>query len=143
MRLIIIIALVIGVMPSFVATDATAATTGSVVSQFTPVPSGNGRAVAFDGMGHLYHTLVGDTHIYQVDLVGSPISSCDVGVEIGALSWDASRHQLWAGAYDGSGKVFVVNFTKCTTKYVFAFVNSDIGSDYIDGIAYDSSDDTL
>jgi len=103
--------------------------------------------MAYDGAGHLYYTLSGsDNHIYQIDTSGRSLASCDVGVQTGALSWDSIRGMLWAGTYDGSGKVYLVNFGSCTKTYAFTFndiTNPQGFGQLIDGLAYDAIDDTL
>jgi len=71
---------------------------------FTPVPSGIGRAVAYDGVTTLFYTFVGDSNIYMVDTDGVtslgpiPISN-RAGFTCGALDFDGTN--LFCGTYDG------------------------------------------
>jgi sugar lactone lactonase YvrE len=109
---------------------------------FTPTPAGNGRAVAYDGTD-LYYTYFGNNSIFRVATDGTAIDSYDTGVQIGALSWDASRGKLWAGAYDTTGKVYLVDYGVGKTEEFTFNITSDHFSGYIDGLAYDTSDDTL
>ncbi|MHA1938458.1 MAG: hypothetical protein ACW97O_09650 [Candidatus Thorarchaeota archaeon] len=121
---------------------------GDVVTSFTPTPSGNGRAVAFDGTD-LYYTYFGganDTYIYRVATDGTAIDSWDTGVQIGALAWDSSRGKLWAGQYDGSGNVSLVDYQAQTVEYMFSFNGTDPDAllpGWIDGLVYDEESDTL
>jgi hypothetical protein len=116
---------------------------GDVVISFTPTPAGNGRAVAFDGTD-LYYTYTGNTSINRVATDGTAIDSWDTGVQIGALAWDSSRSKLWAGQYDGSGNVTLVDYAAQTIDYQFTFTGeaAHFGG-YIDGLAYDEESDTL
>jgi len=116
---------------------------GDVVTSFTPAPAGNGRAIAYDGTD-LYYTYYGSTYIYKVDTSGTAISSWDAGVQIGALAWDSSQGKLWAGAYDGTGDVYLVDYGVGKT-WEFAF-DPEVGphfDGYIDGLDYDEDSDTL
>ena len=78
---------------------------------FTPDPTGNGRAVAYNGAGLLYYTRYPDTNIYQVTTLGvslGPIANPG-RVQCGSLEWDPTTGDLWCGSYDGSSDVFTVN----------------------------------
>lgn len=116
---------------------------GDVVTSFTPTPAGNGRAIACDGTD-LYYTYYGSPYIYKVDTSGTAISSWDAGFDIGALAWDSSQGKLWAGAYDGTGFVYLVDYGVGKT-WKFAF-DPEVGphiDGYIDGLDYDEDSDTL
>jgi len=119
---------------------------------FTPVPSGNGRAVAFDGMD-LYYTITASNDIYKVSTSNVPLATIDTDVLYGSLSWDRSRGVLWGGTYDGSTEVHTIDPATGTETLMFdetAFggiaADSAYGAgteNYIDGLAYDATDDTL
>jgi Cutinase len=125
-------------------------TVNNVLRSFTPNPSGNGRAMAFDpATGHLFYTLEGDTNIYVADTSGNAVSALNTNVNFGALAWDATDGQLWGGAYDGTGNVYTIDPVTGATTLQFTF-NFPAGDDcdgsysgYIDGLAYDASDGTL
>ena len=150
---------------------------------FTPDPTGNGRAVAFDGKD-LYYTLYPNTNIYKVSTSNVPIATIvtkidddadgvadedpidgvdndldglvdedppEGGVQLGALSWDSGL--LWGGSYNGTTDVYTINPTTGVATWQFneaAF--SGIAADsaygagnenFIDGLAYDATDNTL
>jgi hypothetical protein len=125
-------------------------TVNNLLRSFTPNPSGNGRAMAFDpATGHLFYTLEGDTNIYVTDTSGKPVTTLNTNVNFGALAWDPADGLLWGGAYDGTGDVYTIDPVTGATTLQFAF-NFPAGdscdgsySGYIDGLAYDSSDGTL
>jgi hypothetical protein len=113
-----------------------------VVTSFTPAPAGNGRAIAYDGTD-LYYTYFGSNLIYRVATDGTAIDSYDTGVQLGALSWDSSRGKLWAGSYDGLGNVYLVDYGVSVVPQ-FNFISPTAHfPGFIDGLAWDSSDDTL
>lgn len=124
---------------------------GTVLQSFTPNPSGNGRAMAFDpATGHLFYTLYDDTgNIYVTDTSGNPVTTLSTNVQFGALAWDPADGLLWGGAYDGTGDVYTIDPTTgaTTLQFTFNFPADDscdgTYSGYIDGLAYDSSDSTL
>ncbi len=121
---------------------------------FTPDPTGNGRAVAYDG-NILYYTIYPDTNIYKATTGGvslGPIPNPG-RAQCGALSWDQNRGVLWCGSYDGSTNVYTVD--PITGVETWQFDETAFGGmaqdscygagdeDYIDGLAYDASDDTI
>lgn len=115
---------------------------------FTPSPSGNGRAVAFDGGTTLYYTFVGDTNIYRASTSGASLGAIpNPGRDFtcGALSFDGM--DLWCGTYDGTGDVWTVD--PSTGVAVFRFTQAFNGNGcfsangFIDAIAFDASDNTL
>src|SRR2546425_2614308 len=84
------------------------AQTGTVLRSFVPSPTGNGRAVAFDGGTTLYYTRRGDTDIYRVTTSGESLSAIpqpEAGGrgQCGAFSWDSTPRTLWCGAFRGRG----------------------------------------
>lgn len=122
---------------------------------FTPDPSGNGRAVAYDG-NILFYTISPDTNIYMVTPAGvslGPIPNPGRTFLCGSLSWDPGRNTLWCGSYDSSTAVYTVD--PVTGIATFQFDETAFGGiaqdscyftgaeKYIDGLAYDRSDDTL
>jgi hypothetical protein len=110
---------------------------------FQPDPSGNGRAVAFDGKD-LYYTITSSTNIYKVSTTGVPIATIPTQIDddgdgvvdrsllFGALSWDAGRGVLWGGSYDGSTEVYTIDPT--TGMATLQFDETAFG-----GIAADSA----
>ncbi len=125
-------------------------TVNNVLRSFTPNPSGNGRAMAFNpATGHLFYTLYPDTNIYTTDRSGNPVTTLGTSVDFGALAWDPAHGQLWGGAYDGTGDVYTIDpVTGATTlQFTFNFPAGDScdggSSGFTDGLAYDSSDGTL
>jgi hypothetical protein len=123
---------------------------GSQVLSFTPSPSGNGRAVAFDpATGNIYYTLSGSTDIFITDRNNSPAKTISPGIVFGALSWDAKRGVLWGGAYSPGklGNIYQISPNGVATfKFVFAPPGGNCYGGtpgFVDGLAYDSSDDSL
>ena len=128
----------------------------NLLLSFIPSPSGNGRAVVFDpATGKIYYTLSGPPEIYVTDIRNSPATILFPGINFGALSWDAKRGVLWAGAYtfDRVGNIYQV-FPTGIALFQFNFMPSGgncygISPGFIDGLAYDEgpspsdTDDTL
>lgn len=128
---------------------------GTVLADCIPSVSDNGRAMMFDGTS-LYYTLSGSSTIFKIapptdGTVSSPsacpvVSSCVSSVtSIGALSFDRDDGNAWAGAYDGSGRIWKLNPATCATVVPPMVVPcpGDIFSGFIDGLAVDPTDDTL
>lgn len=114
------------------------------IKAFTPSPSGNGRAVAFDPMtGKLYYTITASTSIFITDVNNAPAASVNPGIRFGALAWDAKRDVLWGGGYQFGelGNVYQITPTGVKT-FQFNFVPPG-GNCYgqtpgfLDGLAYD------
>ena len=134
---------------------------------FEPDPSGNGRAVAYDGVTTLYYTIFPDENIYKTTTAGvslGPIPNPPGSgrVQCGALSWDATQQTdvtgpvLWCGSYDASGDVYTVDPVTgiATRRFTHTFTdlagNLLLNSCYspgddrrLDGLAYDASDNKL
>lgn len=117
---------------------------------FTPSPSGNGRAVAFDpATGSLYYTITSSTNIFVTDANNTPAGSISPGIRFGALAWDSTREVLWGGGYDFGELGNVYQITPAGLKtFQFNFVPPggncyDQTPGFIDGLAYDEDDDTL
>jgi peptidase A4-like protein len=116
---------------------------GDQLKSNTPIPQGDGRAVAFDpATGRLFYTIADEPAIFITDANNSPSIRIDPGVVCGALSWDAKRNQLWCGAYDGSGDVYTINPDDGTKTFAFTFTTTDScygpeDDKFYDGLAYD------
>ena len=122
---------------------------------FTPDPTGNGRAVAFDGLTTLYYTITGTPNIYKVSTLGfgslGPIPLAGRSFLCGSLSWDSGLGELWCGSYDGSSDVYTVNPGTGVATLQFnanAVIPGGIAQDscygagvedFIDGLALDSN----
>jgi hypothetical protein len=152
---------------------------------FTPDPTGNGRAVAFDGID-LYYTITASNDIYKVSTTNVPLATITTAVDndgdgvadedpvdgldndldtlidedppeadvlFGSLSWDAGRGLLWGGTYDGSTQVYTIDpatgiRTLMFDETAFGGIAQDSAyglgpENFIDGLAYDATDDTL
>jgi hypothetical protein len=100
------------------------AATGDILRTFTPAPSGNGRAVAFDGGTTLYYTFVGDQNIYRVTTSGVSLGAIPNpgprGFTCGALAFDGT--DLWCGTYEGTGNVWTVDPISGNATFRFSFV---------------------
>ena len=130
------------ILVSFSGMKADAAV-GDQLKSITPIPQGDGRAVAFDpATGRLFYTLADSTSIFITDADNNPGIPIDPGVVCGALSWDAKRNRLWCGSYDGSGDVYTINPDDGTKTFAFTFTTTDscygpAGDKFYDGLAYD------
>jgi hypothetical protein len=140
--------LALSIAMSLAVTSIAVADLGDIIDSFQPSPHGNGRAVAFDG-STLYYTFTGDTNIYMrraSDHADLGFISTNPAIYVAALAWDPGRNVLWAGSYSGDGYVYTVALDG-TATYEFTFVDTSVHKHgfaaYIDGLAYDPSDDTL
>lgn len=115
-----------------------------------PLPvAGQGVSVANDCLGEIYYTLNGDTNLYIMDAAGNDLGSVPIvdaagrGLDIDEMAWDESRQLLW-GQLHGSNPVdvYTINAGTGVANFAFTSVTNSVGS-YRDGIAYDSTDDTL
>ena len=99
---------------------------GDTLDIYLPPPGGNGAA-----------TLVATKTL--VDAVDTP-------VEVSAISWDASRNMLW-GTYGDPANVYLIDIGDPTVggdalaTLQFSFAHG--GITLIDGLAWDTNDDTL
>jgi hypothetical protein len=131
---------------------------GDLVVTHTPgAPGslGNGRAVAYDGETTLYYTNEGDANIYNMTTGGvdiGPIPDPGRTHTCGALDYNGTH--LICGSYDGG----VANYTSIdplTGVETILFNSTEFGlstsptdncfshsTNYIDGLAYDASDNT-
>ncbi len=113
-----------------------------LAAQVFPAP------IMFDGT-NLYVTPSPGSTIQKITTSCLPVSSCTspVGAVIGALVFDPSDGNAWAGAYDGTDRVWKLNPSTCGT-IIPPFVASHGGitsgdTGFIDGLALDTSDNTL
>lgn len=113
-----------------------------------PVP-GQGVSVANDCLGEIYYTLSGDTNLYKMDAAGNDLGSVPIvdaagnGLDIDEMAWDESRQLLWGQLHNSNPvDVYTINAGTGAANFAFTSVTNSIGS-YRDGIAYDSTDDTL
>jgi hypothetical protein len=111
--------------------------------------SGNGVSVANNCLGEIYYTHT-DAVLYKTDAAGNDLGSVPIidaagnSVAIDEMAWDESRQLLW-GQEHNSNPVDVYTINAGTGAATFAFTAANtisIGS-FRDGIAYDSTDDTL
>jgi hypothetical protein len=129
---------------------------GNQLAQCTPQFAANGRAVAFDpATGHLFWTNDDfDTNIYVVgpapNCTQIDILATNPPTVVGALSWDKNRHELWGGAYDGTGRILEISpdFLTHTAVVTPAFVALATvagpacfggAGGFIDGLGYDGT----
>ncbi|MHB8512355.1 MAG: choice-of-anchor P family protein [Actinomycetota bacterium] len=120
-----------------------------LASYYGPCSAGNGRAVAFHS-GLLYYTNYDFSGlVYEVNAsTGACVGSIPVVRPVASLTWDSKRNLFWGGAYDGSGDVITIDPSTGTSNVVFNTLASTAGdgsccSGYIDGLAWDSSSDSL
>jgi hypothetical protein len=126
--------------PDITSTIVSSVEPGTVLRSFAmPVEAGNGRAIAYDGAGHLYSSLASGSTIYKQTTSGSFDSSFDVGKTIGALAYKPDGH-LIAGTYDGTGEVYDIDPSgEAEPSLLFTFDAPDdcLGvPKNIDGLAY-------
>jgi hypothetical protein len=126
--------------PTITSTNVSSVKPGTVLRSFSmPVESGNGRAIAFDGAGHLYTTIASGTTVYKLTTSGSPDGSFDAGTTIGALAYKPDTGHLIGGSYTGDGKVYDINPSDATKQDLFTFTDSATcigGAQSIDGLAF-------
>jgi len=131
------------------------AATGDVLATINPaLYTGNGRAIAFDGVDKLYYTIYDNTgNIYEVKTDGTANAiTTNIGWQAGALAWDAGRGGLWVGRYDGTvgSEIYFLTIPGLVlsfkwsitgfTNYVAAMAHYP---SYMDGLAYDPVTDSL
>jgi len=115
------------------------------------MPSGTSVGGTFDGTNYI-SVLAGGTTLYvmtppagtgSATLVASlPIVDSISGtpVSISAVAWDPTRNKLW-GAY--SNKIYLIDISGPNAVAEFKFNPNVGGLSLVDGLAYDSNDDTL
>lgn len=131
------------------------AATGDVLATINPaLYTGNGRAMAFDGVDKLYYTIYdGSGNIYEVktDGTGNAITT-NIGWQAGALAWDAGRGGLWVGRYDGNpDNIWFLTIPGLVLTYKFSLTGMAnyvptphvAEVNHIDGLAYDPVTDSL
>ena len=112
---------------------------------------GYGVSVANNCLGEIYYTheLPGSI-LYKTDALGVDLGSVPImdaagaPVNIDEMAWDESRQILW-GQVHGVAPVSVYTINAVTGLATSAFIaNQSVGvGSFKDGIAYDSTDDTL
>jgi len=126
----------------------------AVLRHFPAPTQGNegGVGIAFDG-STIYYTLRNERgKIYKTEPNGADlgfITTSLPNVEWGALTWDGM--QLWASAFDNSGRVFTIDPKTgvATLRFTFTgwrqFPDTPYGGSegYIDGLEYDVGSNTL
>jgi len=135
-------------LTALIASQAMAAPGDAIVTLPLAVP-GNGVSVANNCLGEIYYTHT-DSVLYKTDATGANLGSVPIIDAAGALvpideiAWDESRQILW-GQEHGSNPVDVYQINAGTGAATFAFTAANtisVGT-FRDGIAYDSTDDTL
>jgi hypothetical protein len=128
--------------PHITSTNVSSVKPGTVLRSFSmPLESGNGRAIAYDGAGHLYTTIASGTTVYKQTTSGSSVSSFDAGTTIGALAYRPNTGHLIAGSYTGDGNVYDIDPSNPGGKTpLFTFHNAGTclfgSNDAIDGLAF-------
>ena len=117
-----------------------------------PTTPGFGVSVAVDCDGNVYYTQQqpDDAHLYKMNkngtLLANPVIRDSVtGAELfmDEMSWDNGRKVLWAGQHNSNPtRVYKVNPTTGTATLAFVSQSQNIGT-FLDGIAYDASDDSI
>src|SRR5438034_8988196 len=117
------------------------------------VASGNGRAVAFDpASNRVFSTHSSSTTIFVTGpapgCASMPSIATSPGVVCGALSWDPFRAALWCGAYDGSGRVWLVDDDTGTALLQFTYPADQscygtLADGHTDGLALDANGTAL
>jgi len=128
--------------PNITGTNVSSVKPGTVLRSFSmPVESGNGRAIAYDGAGHLYTSLASGSTVYKLTTSGSSVSSFNAGTTIGALAYKPDSGHLIGGSYTGDGNVYDIDPSNPDGKTtLFTFHNTGTclfgSNDAIDGLAY-------
>lgn len=136
---------------------------GTNLRQFAvPVPGDtNGRGLAFDGE-YLYFTYLSpgpdDFNIHRITTLGvsqgeitPSCSGVPTGVQIGALAYDDSSGTptLWCASYYDPPEQAIIFSVEISTGEVLETIDTlpsspdDLFPNHIDGLAYDSSDNSL
>jgi hypothetical protein len=137
------------------------ATPGDTLARISvpiPSPAGIGIGIAVDCEGNLYYTNSWVDTLYKMDKTGVLLdkkaltdAATGAGISFGAISWDRTRNLIWAGT--DSGGAYPSNPTFCPPKVylidpatgvaTFKFDMECVTYCFIDGIAYDGSDNTI
>lgn len=122
---------------------------GDLVASVNLPVLGFGVSVGVDCEGTLYYTQ-GDQNLYKMDKLGNllatiPITDAATGAALtmDEMAWDNGRKVFWAQQH-GSNPVEVYQLDPTTglATHAFTSATNSLGS-FRDGIAYDSSDDSL
>jgi len=147
-RFLWIPAVLTAALAGLIASQAVAQPGSAIVTVPLAVP-GSGVSVANNCLGEIYYTHT-DALLYKTDATGADLGSVPIidaagaPVVIDEMAWDESRQLLW-GQEHGSNPVDVYTINAATGAATFAFTAANtisVGT-YRDGIAYDSTDDTL
>lgn len=136
------------VLTALMASQAPAAPGDAIVTVPLAVP-GNGVSVANNCLGEIYYTHT-DATLYKTDATGANLGSVPIidaatgaRVNIDEMAWDESRQILWGGEHASNPvDVYTINPTTGAATFEFTSVTNSVGT-YRDGLAYDSTDDSL
>lgn len=133
---------------ALVAPQLMAAPGDAIVTVPLAVP-GQGVSVANNCQGEIYYTHT-NAVLYKTDATGADLGSVPIldaagaPVAIDEMAWDESRQILWGQVHGVSPvSVYTVNATTGAATFAFSATNSVGIGTYKDGIAYDSTDDSL
>src|SRR5438093_3025939 len=118
-----------------------------------PTTPGFGVSVAVDCDGNVYYTQQqpDDAHLYKMNKTGTLLASpiirdFSTGAQLfmDEMSWDNGRKVLWAAQHSASPiRVYRVDPTTGVARFAFTASQSvNIGT-FLDGLAYDASDDSI
>jgi len=127
---------------------------GEVIFECNAPINGVGRAIMHDGTDLFYTTFGGANGliaIHKIDTNCILISSClnDQQLPIGAMTFDPADGNAWVGSYDGFDLIWKLDPNDCSTVVAPFVLNhggvvaGDIFLGLIDGIALDTTDNTL
>lgn len=132
---------------SFFASQALAQPGTAITTVPLPV-TGKGVSVANNCEGEIYYTH-DDGVLYKMDALGNDLGSVPVAdaagntVFIDEMAWDETRQTLWGGEHGSNPiDVYTINATTGLATFEFTSATNSVGT-YRDGLAYDSTDDTL
>src|SRR5581483_7969983 len=146
-----LLSLALLVAPALVAVPPASAATGDVVGVLSfskPCSSGIGVGIAMLGFDVWYTCYLSGTDLYRANATtGAVTASYGIAGGLGALTYDASRNGFWIGG--GRPADTNVYFVQLDPSY--ALVDARVafkgavqsGSNLVDGLAWDPSDDTL
>lgn len=125
-----------------------AAQPGTLITTVNLPVSGQNVNVAVDCIGNVYFTNFGSNNLYKMDKAGALLSTTPVlvgGVSlvVGEMAWDSSRSQLWAAGFGSNPNIYRIDPATGVATLIFnANHSTNIGS-FVDGLAYDGTDDTI
>lgn len=115
-----------------------------------PLPvAGQGVSVANNCQGEIYYTHT-DAVLYKMDAAGADLGSVPIVdasgnlVVIDEMSWDETRQLLWGQEHDSNPvDVYTINAGTGVATFAFTANNTVSIGVFRDGIAFDSTDDSL